>query len=143
MDFDTHAQSDPWTAKAAWAKAIAVSSSCLRGHAIVEVSALSPNWIDAGLDLREGEEVSLFSTGVIWLAKDVGIGVKGDVALWHRTGARGTIAKSIGTTTSFRAHQSGRLMLVAKPPGEWLDSTGRFDPNYPRAGAAGALTVAC
>jgi hypothetical protein len=142
LDFDTHAQSDPGTAKAAWAKAIEASSSCLRGHAIVEVSALSPDWIDAGLDLCEGEEVSLFSAGTIWLAKDLGIGVKGDVALWYRIGAGVRIAKSIGTTTSFRAHQSGRLMLVAKPPGEWLDLTGRFDPNYPRAGATGALTVA-
>ncbi len=81
MDFDTHAQSDPGTAQAAWAKAIEASSSCLRSHAFVEVSALSPDWIDAGLDLCEGQEVSLFSVGMIWLAKDLGIGVKGDVAL--------------------------------------------------------------
>jgi hypothetical protein len=33
-------------------------------------------------------------------------------------------------------------MLIAKPPGEWLDATGRFDPDYPHAGATGALTVA-
>src|SRR5262245_38685662 len=130
------------TAEAAWAKAIAASGSCLRSHAIVEVSALAPDWTDAGLDLFEGEEVSLFSAGLIWLAKDLGIGVKGDVALWHRIGAGGRIAKSIGTTTSFRVDRNGRLMLVAKPPGEWLDSRGRFDPDYPRVGAAGALTVA-
>ena len=94
------------------------------------------------MDLHAGEEVSLFSAGMVWLAKDLGIGVKGDVALWYRIGGSGKIAKSIGTTTSFRAEQDGRLMLVAKPPGEWLDPTGRFDPDYPRSGATGALTVA-
>lgn len=44
--------------------------------------------------------------------------------------------------SSFRAERNGRLMLIAKPPGEWLDATGRFDPDYPHAGATGALTVA-
>jgi hypothetical protein len=114
----------------------------LRAHAIVEVRANTSDWVDSGLDLFASEEVSLFSAGMVWLAEDLGIGVKGDVALWHRIGAQGRIAKSIGTTTSFRADESGRLMVVAEPPGEWLDSTGRFDPDYPRAGAAGALTVA-
>ena len=33
-------------------------------------------------------------------------------------------------------------MLIAKPPGEWLDETGRFEPDYPHAGGTGALTVA-
>lgn len=141
MDVHTQAQFDPGTTAAAWLKAIAASGSCLRIHAIVEVHALSLDWTDAGVDLFEGEEVSLFSAGMVWLAKDLGIGVKGDIALWHRTGAGGPIAKSIGTTTSFRAGRSGRLMLVAKPPGEWLDSSGRFDPDYPRAGASGAFTV--
>jgi hypothetical protein len=84
----------------------------------------------------------LFSVGTVWLAKDLGIGVNGGVALWHRIGTGGTIAKSIGTTTSFRADRDGRLMLIAKPPGEWLDETGRFEPDYPHAGGNGALTVA-
>ena len=142
MDFYKHAQPNFETAEAVWAKAIEASGSCLRANAIVEVDANSSGWVDSGLDLFEGEEVSLFSAGMVWLAEDLGIGVKGDVALWHRIGAQGHTAKSIGTTTSFRADKSGRLMLVAKPPGEWLDSTGRFDPAYPRAGAAGALRVA-
>ncbi|HUI22576.1 MAG TPA: DUF3047 domain-containing protein [Methylocella sp.] len=142
MGFHQHAESDPATASAAWTKAIAASLPHLRNHAILDVSASSPGWIDTGLDLRAGEEVTLFSAGRVWLAKDLGIGVDGGVALWHRIGSGGTIAKSIDTTASFRAEEDGRLMLVAKPPGEWLDETGRFDPDYPREGASGALAVA-
>jgi hypothetical protein len=74
--------------------------------------------------------------------QELGICVNGGFALWHRVGTGGPIAKGIGTTTSFRAERNGRLMLIAKPPGEWLDATGRFDPDYPHAGATGALTVA-
>jgi hypothetical protein len=140
--FQKRVQPDPAAAKSAWAKAIEATGPHLRKHAIIEVPAGSRGWIDTGLDLRAGEEVSLFSAGMVWLAEDLGIGVEGDVALWHRIGTGGTIAKAIGTTTSFRADQNGRLMLVAKPPGEWLDVTGRFDPAYPRAGASGSLTVA-
>ncbi len=137
-----NSQPVPGAVKAAWAKAFESSQSFLRKYAIVEVMASSHDWIDSGVDLAAGEEVSLFSAGMVWLAEELGIGVEGDVALWHRIGPAGTIAKSIGTTTSFRADRDGRLMLVTKPPGEWLDRTGRFDPEYPRAGASGALTVA-
>jgi Protein of unknown function (DUF3047) len=140
--FHKRAEPDPATASAAWAKAIAASLPHLREHAIVGVLATSAGWIDSGLDLRQGEEVSLFSAGMVWLAKDLGIGVNGGVALWYRIGNGGTIAKAIGTTTSFRAERDGRLMLIAKPPGEWLDATGRFEPGYPHEGATGALTVA-
>ena len=104
--------------------------------------AVSAGWIDTGVDLCKGEEVSLFSAGTVWVARELGIGVNGGVALWHRIGSGGTIAKAIGTTTSFRAEEDGRLMLIAKPPGEWLDATGRFDPDYPHAGASGGLLVA-
>ena len=35
----------------AWAKAIAASKPHLRGHALVDVLAVSSGWIDTGLDL--------------------------------------------------------------------------------------------
>jgi hypothetical protein len=138
LGFHKHAEPDPAVARDAWAKAIEANA---RKHAIVAVLAVSSGWIDTDLDIREGEEASLFSAGVVWLAKELGVGFDGGMALWYRIG-EGSIAKSIGTTTSFRAERSGRLMLIAKPPGEWLDETGRFEPDYPHIGASGALTVA-
>jgi Protein of unknown function (DUF3047) len=139
--FHKHAGPDAAAARDAWAKAIEANAPHLRKHAIVAVLAVSSGWIDTGLDLREGEEASLFSAGTVWFAKELGIGFDGAFALWYRIGG-GPIAKSIGTTTSFRAEQNGRLMLIAKPPGEWLDESGRFEPDYPHSGASGALTVA-
>lgn len=141
MGFQRHAEPDPAAARDAWVKAIEANAPHLRQHAIVAVLAASSGWIDTGLDLREGEEASLFSAGVVWLAKELGIGFDAGMALWYRIG-EGTIAKSISTTTSFKAERAGRLMLIAKPPGEWLDETGRFEPGYPHTGASGALTVA-
>jgi hypothetical protein len=137
--FHNHSEPDPAAARTAWAKAFEASRPHLRNCAIVDVLAASSGWIDTGLDLKEGEEAR---AGMVWLAEELGIGVNGGVALWHRIGTGGPIAKAIGTTTSFRAERNGRLMLIAKPPGEWRDSTGRFEPDYPHAGATGALTVA-
>jgi hypothetical protein len=142
LGFPKHAELDPAAVRAVWAKAVEASLPHLRQHAIVGVPAASAGWIDTGLDLSKGEEVSLFSAGIVWFAKELGIGFNGGFALWHRTGGDGTIAKSVGTTSSFRAERNGRLMLIAKPPGEWLDATGRFEPDYPHEGASGALNVA-
>ncbi|MCI0466296.1 MAG: DUF3047 domain-containing protein [Beijerinckiaceae bacterium] len=142
MIVQKYAQLNRAAARAAWENAIEASKEHLRKHAILEVKAACSGWIDTGLDLAAGDEASLFSAGMVWLSEELGIGVKADVALWHRIGNEGTIAKSVGVTTTFRADWDGRLMLAIKPPGEWLDITGTFDPKYPRTGAAGSFTVA-
>jgi hypothetical protein len=79
--FHNHSEPDPTAARAAWAKALEISRPYLRNRAIVDVLAASSGWTDTGLDLKEGEEASLFSTGAVWLAKELGICVNGGVAL--------------------------------------------------------------
>jgi hypothetical protein len=87
--FHNHSEPDPAAARAAWAKALEISRPYLRNRAILDVLAASSGWIDTGLDLKEGEEVSLFSAGAVWLAKELGICVNGGFALWHRVGTGG------------------------------------------------------
>lgn len=123
-------------------KALDNAAGAARVQAVVDVPAASADWIDSGLEVRAGEQLSLLAAGKVWLSREAGIGFGPKVALWHRIGSDGPIAKSIGSTTTFKAARSGRLMLVAKPPGEFLDRSGRFDPDYPRAGAEGTLVVA-
>jgi hypothetical protein len=123
-------------------QALASGGAALRAQTVVDVAANTADWIDSGLDLREGEQVSLLAAGKVWLSRELGVGFGAKVALWHRIGSDGPIAKSIGDTSTFKAARSGRLMLVAKPPGEFLNPTGAFDPAYPRGGASGLLVVA-
>jgi|GEM_PF-704296 len=139
--FHKPVEPDPATAKLAWRKAIEESHAHLRLGVIVDVLAASSGWVDTGVDLALGEEVSLFSVGTVWLAKSLGVGLNGATALWYRIG-RGSVAKSVGTTTSFRAEGAGHLQLIAKPPGEWRDTRGNFEPDYPHEGAEGGLSVA-
>lgn len=114
-------------------------SELARATAVVAVPA-GADWVDTGLVLTAGDRVTLIGEGRLWLAKALGVGVGANTALWHKVG-EGPIAKSLGNTTSFTADAPGRLFLVAKPPGEWLDETGRFDPDQPRSRMTGALTV--
>ncbi len=46
------------------------------------------------------------------------------------------------TPARFIADRSGKLQLIAKPPGEWADPAGNFLPDYPNRGASGGLLVA-
>lgn len=117
----------------------ALPAELVRARAVVDVPATA-DWIDVGIDCAAGDAVTLVAAGRVWLAERLGIGFGPTTALWHRVGDA-PIAKCLGDTTSFVAEGGGRLRLVAKPPGEWLDETGRFDPAQPRDGATGGLTV--
>lgn len=128
--------------RASLGRAVEAAAPALRAHALVEVAATSPDWIDAGVELRAGEQVSLLAAGKVWWSREAGLGFGPKVGLWHRVGTAAPIAKSIGDTTTFAAPRDGRLMLVAKPPGEFLDDSGAFDPAYPRAGSSGSFVVA-
>jgi hypothetical protein len=99
------------------------------------------DWIDTGVEVSAGESVTLIGQGRLWISAQLGLGCGARVALWYRIGA-GPIAKSLGDSTTFTAERNGSLWLVAKPPGEWLDESGRFDLSQRRAGMSGALEVA-
>lgn len=106
----------------------------------VEVSAAA-DWLDSGVDLSAGDEVTLLTAGRLWLSKLLDVGLSARVVLWTRVGPAGRIAKLPGDTGGLTVERGGRLYLVAKPPGEWLDDTGRFDPAESRGTVSGSLAV--
>lgn len=129
-------------APVALAEAIArVPDGAARATRIV---ALRPgaDWLDTGIAIAPGEVVTLLGAGRLWMSKALGIGCGAGVALWHRLGGAGPVAKALGDTTTFVAESGGALQLATKPPGEWLDESGRFDPTVARHGMTGHLDVA-
>lgn len=124
-----------------WERNIAASHAPVARLAVVRVSGTTPDWIDAGVAARQGEEITLVSSGHVWWVAGFGAGFGPQLGLWHRIDADGAIGKSIDQTTSFTADRDGPLLLVAKPPGEFLDESGRFDPDYPRDTGAGDYLV--
>lgn len=130
------------TSIAQWQDAIAVSGEVLRCHAIVDVPADSAGWVDSGVEVRPGDAITLLSIGRVRVSEDPEISFGPNLFLWHRVGTQGRIAKFAAPTVTFEADEAGPLVLVGQYPGAWLDETGGFDPDWPRAAASGSYTVA-
>lgn len=116
------------------------TAPALAASAVLKLAADREDWVDTGVFLEEGQEVTLLSEGVIWISREFDIQVRGNAALWYRIG-NGSIAKSAGRTTTFSADRDGPLQLACRLAGHWLDETGRLDPDVPPMPMEGGLTV--
>lgn len=110
---------------------------------VIELDLLASDagWRSAGVTVLKEQGFTVFADGAIWIAKALGVGAGPATALWVRIGGRAPIRKVTGNASSFEAWSDGELEFCLKPPGEWLDETGRFDPAVPRSGATGKIAV--
>jgi len=110
---------------------------------VVELDLLATDqgWRSSGVTVRRAQGFTMFADGAVWIAKALGVGAAPGTALWVRIGGRAPIRKMAANATSFEAWDDGELELCLKPPGEWLDDSGRFDPDVTRSGATGKIAV--
>ncbi len=113
----------------------------VRQARLLTLGADAGGWVATGFDVAPGEEVTVFVAGALWASKALDMRFGPRIGLWLRAGEAGTILKTPGAAASVRMSEGGPLFVVAKPPGEWADAQGRFDPAYPRGGLAGSLDV--
>jgi hypothetical protein len=126
---------------AAWQTAANGASEKLKDHVVVFLSAEDGGWIDTGISVVEGQEITLLSHGQVWLSREADLAFGSNVTLWYRID-NGVIARSPASSVTFKAKDSGKLHLITKPPGEWANRHGDFLPDYPHAGATGGVLVA-
>lgn len=110
---------------------------------VIELDLLASDagWRSSGMTVLKDQSFTVFADGAVWIAKALGVGVGPQTALWVRIGGQAPVRKVSGNATSFEAWSDGELEFCLKPPGEWLDDGGRFDPAVPRAGATGTISV--
>jgi len=115
------------------------ASSVMSHIRVARFVSLSPedDWQSLDIDTAPGEEVTVFAAGGFWASKPLDLGFGARIGLWLRAGG-GSILKT-PTNTSTVAAPGGALEIVAKPPGEWADEQGAFDPEYPRSGLTGEI----
>ena len=112
------------------------------GHSFHWLPATEPPWHDTGIDLAEGETVTLFADGRVYLSRVLDIWVPPSFQLWCRIGASGPVFRGTRSTHTFTARQSGRLWLAGYFPGEWADPTGRLaTPERDYAKMSGGMSV--
>lgn len=107
----------------------------------VAVPPTSTPWIDTGLDLAPEQAVSLLADGVIYASRPLDVGFQPKVGLWYRVGDA-PVAKIVGNASTFHSGHGGALRLTGKPPGEFADPQGGFEPHLPRNGFSGGFEVA-
>lgn len=96
-------------------------------------------WQDTGIDIEPGDEVTVLAAGGFWASKPLDLGFGASIGLWLRAGAGHAICKTPGNASTVTATEGGPLQIVAKPPGEWADESGDFDPAFPRGGLTGEI----
>lgn len=122
-------------------RVIAKVEGVIQSSVVLRLDADESGWIETGIRVETGQEVTLLSEGVIWISREHDIQVRGNAALWHKIDD-GTIAKSAGRTTTFCTDRSGPLRLACRLAGHWLDDTGALDHDVPPMPMEGTLTVA-
>ena len=107
---------------------------------VVDLPANGSPWTATGIDVSQGDVVTTFAVGRVYLSRVLGIWGEAANQLWFRTGA-GPIFRGTRATHTFTAEADGTLELASHPPGDWTDpggghTTGRREPK-----ASGGLTV--
>ncbi len=125
----------------AWTTAAQAIARQLISHSVVFLAADGGGWVDAGVTVSAGQQVTLLPFGKVWLSREADLAFGPNIALWYRAGG-GLIARSVANSVTFEAEDAGLLRLIAKPPGEWANRHGDFLPEYPHVGATGGLLVA-
>lgn len=105
------------------------------------IVALTPEdgWLPSGIEVSPGDEVTVLAAGGFWASKPLDLGFGARIGVWLRAGEAGAILKTPADAATVRIEQGGPLHIVAKPPGEWADECGRFDPAFPRGGVSGEM----
>lgn len=98
-------------------------------------------WQDIGFTVAPGDEVTIIAAGGFWASKPLDLGFGARIGLWLRTGAGSAICKTPTNSSTIAVAAGGPLEIVAKPPGEWADEQGAFDPAYPRSGLSGEMSA--
>jgi len=80
-------------------------------------------WLDTGIDLKAGDQISTFSTGMTSL-KGTPISFPAALQLWCRIGEDGEIFRGTRASNSFEVDKAGRLYVGTMFPGEFGSRTG-------------------
>jgi len=91
----------------------------------VYLDAKRPPWTATRVQLREGQEVSVFATGRLWRSRPRDLWIGPQLGLWCRLGENGTVFNSTHDTNTFKAEVSADLYLATQFPGQFADPMGR------------------
>jgi Protein of unknown function (DUF3047) len=99
---------------------------------LVKVAANRTPWTPSGIELSEGDRISVFSAGRASIVDTPDVWVGSHFALWMRIGVEGDIFRAPGHSYTFTVRAGGQLYLTSLFPGDWADRHGGLATD-PRA----------
>lgn len=106
---------------------------------IVTVAGNAPPWIDTGLDLKQGEFLTILSSGQVYISRAARLSLLPRVVLWTRVGDA-NVFRPGSDTSSFAANGTGRFRL-ATLQGRWSTPQGEHSAPAAYEKIEGALDV--
>ena len=97
----------------------------LRDYRFIEVPSDQPPWLDTGIALEQGEQLTSFAIGRTTL-KGTGLWFGAGFQLWFRIGPAGDVFRGTRASHSFTVQQSGQFHLASYFPGEWANRQGEL-----------------
>jgi hypothetical protein len=94
-------------------------------HRFVSVPARRPPWLDTGMMLGTGDQLTWLATGRVHLSRLLDIWVEPSFQLWGRI-APGPVFRGTRDSHTFTATQAGALELASYFPGEWATREGEL-----------------
>ncbi len=118
-----------------------LGDDAVRDVTVVEVPCDQPPWMNTGLQLEGGDQITGFAFGRTHLkGPDISIGPS--FQLWYRIGDYGEVFRGTRDTHTFAAAAGGALHVASYFPGEWGTTKGALGvPEDVYAGAEESLCV--
>ncbi|MCP5164065.1 MAG: DUF3047 domain-containing protein [Pseudomonadales bacterium] len=90
----------------------------------VDLPASRPPWVDTGVRLEVGDQVSYFAAGRVYASRLLDIYVSPALQLWCKVGEAGEVFRGTRDSHSFTADRAGALLFGNYFPNDWVDHQG-------------------
>jgi len=96
----------------------------VRDYCWVYIPATRPPWVDTNMTVDEGDELSYFAEGRVYVSPALDIYVPPSLQLWCKIGDQGEVFRGTRSSHSFRAPGSGPVSFGNYFPNDWADPQG-------------------
>jgi len=120
--------------------------SLVRSYHWIQLPADQPPWVDANVQLAQGDELSYFALGRVYANRFLDIYISPALQLWCKLGDTGEIFRGTRNSHSFRASHAGKLMFGNYFPNDWADLQGarkQSDDVYRQVSGELRILVIC
>jgi hypothetical protein len=108
-----------------------IDHDVIADHVLVELDAAAPPWMDTGLPVHAGNQITVMLCGRVYLDEAADLWLDPELQVWSRVGGRGPIVRGSRASNTFTSVHDGNVELGNVNPAEWLDHNGAIgvDPG--------------